>query len=204
MEMRSDPRNGECLTVLFSATLFLNAALSFGMQPMIGNMVLPLLGGVPAVWNTCMVFFQSTLLLGYAYAHWSTRWIGSRYHALAHLASDATACDSSSHQCFPTNDELAAYRHKSHALAAGLSHVDCWPSPLVVSATAPLLQKWFASTTHPDAGNPYFLYAASNAGSLFGLLGYPILVEPRCGWRNKAGSGLLVTHFWWRSCCVAQ
>src|SRR5438132_361084 len=85
MEMRPDRRNRKYMTVLFSATLFLSAALSFGIQPMIGKMVLPLLGGVPAVWNTCMVFFQSTLLLGYAYAHWSTRWVGSRYHALAHL-----------------------------------------------------------------------------------------------------------------------
>src|ERR1017187_9450605 len=85
MEMRPDRLKGERLTVLFSATLFLSAALSFSVQPMIGKMVLPLLGGVPAVWNTCMVFFQSTLLLGYAYAHWSTRWVNSRGHAPAHL-----------------------------------------------------------------------------------------------------------------------
>src|SRR6266404_9314856 len=84
--MRSDPWSEKCLAVLFSATLFLSAALSFGIQPMIGKMVLPLLGGVPAVWNTCMVFFQSTLLLGYAYAHWSTRRIKSWHHALMHLA----------------------------------------------------------------------------------------------------------------------
>src|ERR1700722_15445064 len=85
MEMRSDPLQGKRVVLLFSTTLFLSAALSFGVEPMIGKMVLPLLGGVPAVWNTCMVFFQSTLLLGYAYAHWSTRWINSRYHAPAHL-----------------------------------------------------------------------------------------------------------------------
>src|SRR6266436_10293432 len=179
MEMRSDRRNRECLTVLFSATLFLSAALSFGIQPMIGKMVLPLLGGVPAVWNTCMVFFQATLLLGYAYAHWSTRWIGSRYHALAHLGLmllPAAVLPISISQrmigSVPSDANPIPWLLGFLALTAGLPL-------LVVSATAPLLQKWFGTTAHPDAGNPYFLYAASNAGSLLGLLSYPILIEPR-------------------------
>jgi hypothetical protein len=177
--MRSDRLTDERLRILFSATLFVSAALSFGIQPMIGKMVLPLLGGVPAVWNTCMLFFQSTLLLGYAYVHWSTRWSGSRYHAVSHLGLmllPAAVLPISISQrmigSLPTDANPIPWLLVFLALTAGLPL-------LVVSATAPLLQKWFASTTHPDAGNPYFLYAASNAGSLLGLLGYPILIEPR-------------------------
>ncbi len=197
MEMRPDRLNGERLTVLFSATLFLSAALSFGIQPMIGKMVLPLLGGVPAVWNTCMVFFQSTLLLGYAYAHWSAHWTGSRYHAMAHLglmllpaAVLPIAVSQQMLNSIPTNSNPIPWLLGFLALTAGLPL-------LVVSATAPLLQKWFASTSHPDAGNPYFLYAASNAGSLLGLLGYPILVEPRLRLTQQSqfwavGYGILV------------
>jgi len=197
MEMGPDRLNGQRLTVLFSATLFLSAALSFGVQPMIGKMVLPLLGGVPAVWNTCMVFFQSTLLLGYAYAHWSTRWVGSRYHALSHLGLmllPAAVLPISISQrmigSLPTGANPIPWLLVFLALTAGLPL-------LVVSATAPLLQKWFASTTHPDAGNPYFLYAASNAGSLLGLLGYPILIEPRLRLTQQSrlwavGYGILV------------
>src|ERR1017187_8037330 len=204
MEMRSDRSNGAGLTVLFSATLFLSAALSFGVQPMIGKMVLPLLGGVPAVWNTCMVFFQSTLLLGYAYAHWSTRWVGSRYHALTHLGLmllPAAALPITISQrmigSVPVDANPIPWLLGFLALTAGLPL-------LVVSATAPLLQKWFASTPHPDAGNPYFLYAASNAGSLLGLLGYPILIEPRLRLAQQSrfwaiGYGVLVVLV---LCCV--
>src|ERR1035438_3463812 len=205
MEMGPDRLNGQRLTVLFSATLFLSAALSFGVQPMIGKMVLPLLGGVPAVWNTCMVFFQATLLLGYAYAHWSTRWVGSRYHALTHLGLmllPATVLPISISQrminSVPVDANPIPWLLVFLALTAGLPL-------LVVSATAPLLQKWFASTTHPDAGNPYFLYAASNAGSLLGLLGYPILIEPRLrlaqqSWFWAIGYGILVVLL---LCCAA-
>ena len=206
MQMRPDRPNGEHLTVLFSATLFLSAALSFGVQPMIGKMVLPLLGGVPAVWNTCMVFFQSTLLLGYAYAHWSTRWVGSRYHALTHLGLmllPATVLPISISQrminSVPVDANPIPWLLVFLALTAGLPL-------LVVSATAPLLQKWFASTTHPDAGNPYFLYAASNAGSLLGLLGYPMLIEPRLRLTQQSrfwavGYGILVVLV---LCCAAM
>jgi hypothetical protein len=197
MEMRPDRLNGERVALLFSTTLFLSAALSFGVQPMIGKMVLPLLGGVPAVWNTCMVFFQSTLLLGYAYAHWSTRWIGSRYHVLTHLSLmllPALVLPISISQrmlnSLPTDTNPIPWLLGFLALTAGLPL-------LVVSTTAPLLQKWFASTTHSNAGNPYFLYAASNAGSLLGLLGYPILIEPqlRLARQNRywaIGYGILV------------
>src|SRR5438552_139663 len=72
--------------LLYSATIFLGAGLLFVVQPMVGKMVLPLLGGTPAVWSTCMVFFQAALLLGYAYAHASTAWLGARRQAVLHVA----------------------------------------------------------------------------------------------------------------------
>src|SRR5262245_30098865 len=73
------------MLALYAFTLFLSAALLFFVEPMVGRMVLPLLGGTPAVWNTCLVFFQGALLLGYLYAHASTRWLGARRQPLLHL-----------------------------------------------------------------------------------------------------------------------
>src|SRR5262249_42228189 len=74
------------MLLAFALTLFTSATLLFLVQPMIGKMILPLLGGTPEVWNTCMVFFQAMLLAGYAYAHASTRWVGVRHQARWHLA----------------------------------------------------------------------------------------------------------------------
>src|SRR5262245_37341055 len=71
--------------LLYAATIFLGAGLLFVVQPMVGKMVLPLLGGTPAVWSTCMVFFQAALLLGYAYAHATTSWLGVRRQAILHV-----------------------------------------------------------------------------------------------------------------------
>src|SRR5213596_1810096 len=74
------------LLLLYSVTMFTGATLLFVVQPMVGKMILPLLGGTPAVWSTCMVFFQAALLGGYAYAHASTAWLGLRGQMLFHLA----------------------------------------------------------------------------------------------------------------------
>src|SRR5579871_1138995 len=74
------------MLLVFALTLFASASLLFLLEPMVGKMILPLLGGTPAVWNTCMVFFQATLLAGYAYAHATTAWLGVRKQALLHLA----------------------------------------------------------------------------------------------------------------------
>jgi hypothetical protein len=160
---------------LYSFTLFLSAALLFGIQPMIAKMILPYLGGTPAVWNTCLFFFQTFLLAGYAYAHGATRWIGTRNHAFVHLGLILAAT-------FFLPISLPA-----HALA----HPDELPVKIVfsalfvyagmpffvLSATSPLLQKWFGQTGHPAAKDPYFLYGASNLGSLLGLFVYPFLLE---------------------------
>jgi len=162
---------------LFSATLFLSAGLMFSVQPMYARFVLPLFGGTPAVWNTAMLFFQLTLLAGYLYAHVTTRRLGVRRQAVLHLLvvltpllvlplgvpSGAAAPVGGESPVGPLLGVLV--------LAVGLPF-------FVVSTTAPLLQRWLAGTDHPAAGDPYFLYRASNLGSVIGLLAYPLVAEP--------------------------
>ncbi|HIG26362.1 MAG TPA: hypothetical protein EYQ50_00625 [Verrucomicrobiales bacterium] len=166
------------MVVLFSTTLFLSAALLFWVQPLIAKMLLPLQGGSPAVWNTCMVFFQATLLAGYAYAHWSARIGSAGKQVLAHLAVLFTAF-----WFLPFSIpswillQLEKGIDPSIWLLLCLSLVVGVPF-FVVSTTAPLLQRWFAGTRHPDADDPYFLYSAGNIGSLLALLGYPLFGEP--------------------------
>ncbi|MCX6910657.1 MAG: fused MFS/spermidine synthase [Verrucomicrobia bacterium] len=166
------------MVYLFSATLFFSATLLFLVEPMVGKMILPLLGGTPAVWNTCLVFYQAMLLLGYAYAHFSTQWLGLRRQSWLHLALMALPL-------------LVLPIHISDAAVASLPSEGS-PIPwllrllgttvglplLAVCTTAPLLQKWFSQTRHRRAHDAYFLYAASNAGSMAGLFGYLALVEP--------------------------
>jgi spermidine synthase len=163
--------------LLYSAAIFVGAGLLFVVQPMVGKMVLPLLGGTPAVWSTCMVFFQAALLLGYAYAHAGAAWLGPRRQAILHVAVLALpllvlplGVDARLLRTGTANPVLDVLLLLSATV--GLPFV-------VVSASAPLLQKWFASTGHPAAADPYFLYAASNLGSMLALLGYPFLIEPR-------------------------
>jgi dipeptide/tripeptide permease len=159
----------------YAATVFLGAALLFLVQPMVSKMLLPHLGGSPAVWNTCMVFFQATLLLGYFYAHWLARRFGGGVQAAIHCAMlgavalflpfDLTL------PVPPTDGSPVPWLLGTLALTVG-------PPFFAISATAPLLQRWFSRTSHPAASDPYFLYAASNAGSLIALLAYPLAVEP--------------------------
>ncbi len=160
---------------LFTLSLFMSALLLFSVQPMFAKMVLPSLGGAPGVWNTSMVFFQTVLLAGYAYAHFSVKLLGVRRQALVHLAVLGLAClflpigfpaDSKPWQGQP---ELWLLWTLTHSV--GLPF-------LAIAATAPLLQKWFSETGHQHAKDPYFLYGASNIGSLIALLGYPVLIEP--------------------------
>src|SRR5713101_3627963 len=173
--------------------MFVGATLLFVVQPMVGKMVLPLLGGTPAVWSTCMVFFQAALLAGYAYAHASTAWLGaSPRQALLHLGILAIPLSVlplavNPHflrggEANPVLDVLLVL-----AVSVGLPF-------LVVSATAPLLQKWFTHSGHPAARDPYFLYAASNLGSMLALLGYPTLIEPRL--HLSSAGWLAQTQLW--------
>ena len=164
------------MQLFFALTLFTSATLLFVVQPMCAKMVLPLLGGTPSVWNTCMVFYQAVLLAGYLYAHFATRWLGSRRQAVLHLAVLALPWlvlpIGISAGRVPTGTENPVlWLLGFMALSVGLPF-------FAVSTSAPMLQRWFADTGHPAGKDPYFLYAASNLGSMLGLLGYPVLVEP--------------------------
>jgi hypothetical protein len=161
---------------LFAITLFVSALLLFWVQPMFSRMVLPTLGGSPAVWNTAMVFFQTALLGGYLYAHLVSRRLGLRRQVALHLALLTVASLTlpiaiGPDWTPPTEGTPVLWLIALLAWCLGLPF-------LVVSSTAPLLQKWFAASGHPAGHDPYFLYGASNLGSMLALLGYPLLLEP--------------------------
>lgn len=144
---------------------------------MVARFILPLFGGTPAVWNTSFVFFQTALLAGYLYAHATTRRLGARRQAAVHLGVVLLALLALPLAVpagwAPTGGESPV------PLLLGLLLVAVGPPFFVVSTTAPLLQRWLAGTDHPAARDPYFLYRASNVGSVLGLLAYPLAVEPR-------------------------
>ena len=140
-------------------------------------MILPFLGGSPAVWNTSLVFYQACLLMGYAYAHFGSGWLGTRRHALLHLNLVIAALLFLPVVLPVSWFDVPSYNPVGLVLSA-LSVSIGFPF-LVLSAGAPLIQKWFAQCEHSAAGDPYFLYAASNAGSIAGLLAYPLLLERR-------------------------
>ena len=159
----------------FALTLFTSATLLFLVQPMIGKMFLPLLGGTPAVWNTCMVFFQAVLLLGYAYTHFVSTRLSRRSQLILQtllLAAPLLVLPFSLGAWTPPGDTNPIV-----PLLWELTIVVGVPF-FVVSTTAPLLQKWFTFTGHPASADPYFLYGASNFGSLLALALYPLAMEP--------------------------
>ena len=164
-------------TRLFGVTIFVSSALLFSIQPMIAKMLLPLLGGTPAVWNTCMLFFQAVLLCGYAYALLVSRWPLKR-QLIVQLAllcfafiSLPIGLSSSWANSVPPNGNPSLWLLMCLAASVGLPF-------FIVSSNSPLLQKWFSQTASESARDPYFLYSASNAGSLLALLAYPALLEP--------------------------
>jgi hypothetical protein len=164
------------LPALYTLTLFVSSALLFLVQPMLARMVLPLFGGTPAVWNTCMVFFQALLLAGYAYAHAAPARLGVRRQAALHLALLLLPL-AVLPLAVPAGWALPDSGHPV-AWLLGLLLVTVGLPFFVVSTSGPLLQRWFADTGHPAARDPYFLYAASNLGSMLALLAYPFLLEP--------------------------
>jgi hypothetical protein len=161
---------------VFALTICLSAFLLFGVQPMFTKMVLPALGGSPAVWSVAMVFFQTLLLLGYLYAHLSARYLGARPAVIVHALLVAAAF-----VMLPltVSQALGAPPDEGQGLwLIGVFSASVGLPFFVLASTAPLLQSWFARSGHPDAGNPYALYVASNIGSFVALLAYPLLVEP--------------------------
>jgi hypothetical protein len=172
---------------LYAVTLFVSAFLLFLVQPMIGTMILPSLGGTPQVWNTCMVFFQSALLAGYAYSHTVTTRLPLRKQMVVHglflLVPIAvlllTGPFSVANFEPPPGANPIPYTMLFLSLVVGLPFI-------VVATSAPLLQRWFSYSGHESARDPYFLYGASNLGSMLSLLSYPFLVEPFLALRTQA------------------
>jgi hypothetical protein len=168
---------------VFAATIFLSAFLLFSVQPVFAKMVLPNLGGSPSVWAVSMVFFQAVLLAGYCYAHVLNRYAPANVAPLIHLALMALALFALPFG-LPANIQPPA--GDAYFWLLGTLTVGVGIPFFMVSANAPLLQAWFARSGHPDAANPYFLYGASNFGSLLALLSYPILLEPTMGLKSQA------------------
>jgi hypothetical protein len=157
----------------YIAAIFLSAALLFLIEPMFTKMVLPRLGGSPSVWSVAMVFFQGMLLLGYAYAHLLTRYAPLRVCILVHgalMAAAALTLPLALGGGRPPESGQALWLIGLFATSIGLPF-------FALAANGPLLQAWFARSGHPAAGDPYFLYAASNAGSFLALMSYPALIE---------------------------
>ncbi len=185
---------------LYRVTAFLSAALLFLAQPLFARQVLPLVGGAPAVWNTCQVFFQIALLGGYLYAHASSHWLGTRRQAALHLLLILPPL-----ACLPLT--LGAASAPNPELDPSpwlliLMATTIGPPFLALSATAPLVQRWFVSARRSTQQDPYSLYVMSNVGSLAALVGYPFLIEPAATLRHQAmawGVGYAV----WIACLAA-
>jgi hypothetical protein len=178
---RADLGSGPILPYLVS--IFLGAFLLFSVQLLLGKFFLPWFGGTPAMWTTCMFFFQVLLLGGYAYAHALTNWFGPRTQALLHsvllVAALALLVFLAILWRSPLTPSLDWRPHGSERpvwhLIMLLAVSACLPY-FALSSTGPLLQSWF-TRMHPGR-SPYRLYSLSNLGSLLGLLSYPFLVEP--------------------------
>jgi hypothetical protein len=161
---------------LFATAMFVSGFLLFLVEPMVARMVLPILGGVPMVWNGCVVFFQMTMLAGYGYAFAASRRLPLRGHVVLHaivLTSPALVLPvliRPGAVAPPAGNPLPWLL----ALLAGTVGLPFF----VLSTTASVLQHWLSRTDHPNAADPYFLYAASNAGCLLALAAYPLVIEP--------------------------
>ena len=166
---------------LHVAAAFFSAALVFLVEPMIAQLVLPRLGGSPAVWNTSLAFFQIALLLGYAYAHLLQRIASLRRQMLVHVTILALAA-----LTLPLRLELPGAAAPDHPVLwlLGALTLSVGAPFAALSASAPLLQAWLVR--REDGRSPYGLYAASNLGSLLALIAYPALIQPLVGLRVQA------------------
>src|ERR1700761_6609881 len=181
--------------VVYTAAIFVSALLLFSVQPLFTKMVLPRLGGSPAVWSVAMVFFQSLLLAGYVYAHLLMRINNRVIPIVVHLVLLVIA--------FVTLPLAISVRWgdpptSGYALwLLGLFVASIGLPFFALAANNPLLQAWFVRTGHPDGADPYFLYASSNIGSFLALLSYPLVLEPMFSLRTQnliwtGGYGLLI------------
>ena len=169
------------MPIWFACTLFASAFLLFTVQPLVAKLLLPIYGGTPAVWNTCLLFFQLLLLAGYAYAHALAQRVNHRRQLLLHPSLAVLVILTAPVLLYTSS--LAARMSPQGvvnpigALLAVLGVTVGVPF-FILSATAPLLQRWFAQSGHPSGRDPYHLYVASNLGSMLALLGYPFVWKP--------------------------
>ncbi|MBR1157857.1 spermidine synthase [Bradyrhizobium elkanii] len=195
--MTSEPTasRNRLVLVVYTAAIFVSALLLFSVQPLFTKMVLPRLGGSPAVWSVAMVFFQSLLLGGYAYAHLLMKLNGRIVPVVVHLVLLVVALVTlplaiRSGWGEPPTSGYAVWLLGLFAGSIGLPF-------FALAANNPLLQAWFVRTGHPNGPDPYFLYASSNIGSFLALLSYPVLLEPMFTLRTQnliwtGGYGLLI------------
>ncbi|MGA2055470.1 MAG: fused MFS/spermidine synthase [Bradyrhizobium sp.] len=179
----------------YTAAIFVSALLLFSVQPLFAKMVLPRLGGSPAVWSVAMVFFQSLLLAGYVYAHLLMRIKSRLIPIVVHLvlllvAFAALPLTIAARWGDPPTSGYAIWLLGLFVASIGLPF-------FALAANNPLLQAWFVRSGHPDGADPYFLYASSNIGSFLALLSYPLALEPIFTLRTQnliwtGGYGLLI------------
>lgn len=181
----SDAKNGDSNFVkresIYVASVFLSAFLLFLLQPMLARLLLPVFGGSPAVWNTCMVFFQAVLLAGYAYAHGSLTRLGVRRQQVLQavlLLLSLLALPRALHLSITTDASPIVLILAALTLIAGVPF-------FVLSSNSSLTQRWFSLSNLAGSGDPFWLYAASNVGSLAALIAYPFIVEPTLGLRAQ-------------------
>ncbi|MEO0381062.1 MAG: fused MFS/spermidine synthase, partial [Pseudomonadota bacterium] len=163
----------------FTLTIFLSASLLFFVQPLFAKMVLPQIGGAPAVWTTAMLFFQLMLIAGYVYAHVLTRYVPAKLQLPVHVAFWAVALaflplSSAEGWVYDATASTTWQTLQLFAMGVGVPFA-------LLSANAPLLQAWYVRSGGYSAQDPYFLYGASNVGSLLALLAFPLVAEPLLG-----------------------
>lgn len=175
------------IVLAFCAAMFLSASLLFFVQPLFAKMVLPRIGGAAAVWTTAMLFFQAVLIAGYLYAHLLTRYLPVKAQLAVHIGFWALALvflplSVPADWQFDPQKSTVTQTLVLFALGVGVPFA-------FLSANAPLIQSWYTRTSGPSSDDPYFLYAASNLGSLLALLAFPFIAEPlwslsqiRMGW----------------------
>ncbi|MGB7260806.1 MAG: transporter [Albidovulum sp.] len=185
-ETQASSRPAILIPIVFTATIFLSASLLFFVQPLFAKIVLPQIGGAPAVWTTAMLFFQTVLIAGYVYAHVLTRFLAPKMQLLVHLALWATAL------IFLPLSIPDGWRYDAGQSPAWqtlvLFGLGVGVPFAALSANAPLIQSWYARSGGPSADDPYFLYGASNLGSLTSLLAFPLVAEPLFG-ASRIGQG---------------